>query len=405
LGSSQGNNISYFWEGPAGGIISGADAISATVQLPGLYSLIVVNEGNGCSNVATALVMQNITAPTVNLPEEVFLSCLELTALIQPIEVSQGSNFNYEWSTPDGNIVQVQNLVNALVDEEGRYFLQVSDNTNGCVSTDSVPVGPPQPLAGAVLDIQNPCWGDSDGSIVVTQLLGGRGPFTFTLTGGPFPVTGFGAFGGLRAGTYHLTIQDANRCEWDTAIVVAPLNQIVVDLGPDITILLGEDVRLEAQVNLNPAAIASFSWTPTEGLSCTDCYDPLIVQPLDNLSYAFTVIDTNGCSGSDFIHIYVDKRPPVFIPNIFSPNGDGINDRFMIFAGDAVKRIKQLKIFDRWGNMVFKIDDFLPNDPQFGWDGRFNGQMMNNAVFVYYTVVELINGKEVVLKGDVTLAK
>lgn len=404
MGSSEGSNISYSWQGPAGGIVSGQNTLTPSVQLPGVYILTVVNEGNGCSNTASAQVMQDIAAPVVNLPEEVFLSCITLTALIQPVEVSQGNNFSYNWSTLDGNIVQVQNQVNALVDEEGMYFLEVSDNQNGCVSIDSVPVGAPRPPFGVTLNITNTCYGESTGSIVVAEVAGGVGPFSYTLSGGPFPVTGLGAFGGLSEGAYGLRLVDANGCQWDTTIVITQLNQIVVDLGPDITILLGESTRLEAQVNLDPGAIASYSWNPEEGLSCTDCYNPLI-SPLDNVSYLFEVIDTNGCHASDFIHIYVDKRPPVFIPNIFSPNGDGINDVFMIFAGDAVKSIKLLRIFDRWGDMVFEIEDFLPNDPQFGWDGRFKGRMMNNAVFVYYTVVELINGDEVVLKGDVTLAK
>lgn len=157
-------------------------------------------------------------------------------------------------------------------------------------------------------------------------------------------------------------------------------------------------------MSLTLGQIDWFTWNPTDWLSCTDCFDPYTF-PLNTITYTFTVVDTNGCAAADTIQLFVDERPDVFIPNIFSPNGDGENDVFMIFAGPGVKRIKELLIFDRWGEKVFEINDFLPNDPYYGWDGVFRGDPMDPAVFVYYTIVELINGTEVLLEGGVTLIR
>jgi gliding motility-associated-like protein len=94
----------------------------------------------------------------------------------------------------------------------------------------------------------------------------------------------------------------------------------------------------------------------------------------------------------------------VYIPNVFSPNGDDKNDIVTVYADENVRRVVYLEIFDRWGNMVFKASDFPPNDPAFGWDGTFRNIPMNPAVFAYVAKVELINGVQVPYK-DITLIR
>jgi gliding motility-associated-like protein len=101
----------------------------------------------------------------------------------------------------------------------------------------------------------------------------------------------------------------------------------------------------------------------------------------------------------------VDLHPEVYIPNVFSPNGDGKNDWVTVFANDRIKKVVYLEIFDRWGNNVFKATNFLPNDPLLGWDGTFRGLPMNPAVFAYVAVVELVNGDQIPFKGDITLLR
>jgi gliding motility-associated-like protein len=102
----------------------------------------------------------------------------------------------------------------------------------------------------------------------------------------------------------------------------------------------------------------------------------------------------------------VDKELNIYIPNVFSPDDDGHNDIFMIFADDkSVVKIKSFQIFDRWGDLVFEDYDFLPNDPAHGWDGSLRGQDMNPAVFVWYAKIELVDGREVLFEGDVTLQR
>jgi gliding motility-associated-like protein len=94
-----------------------------------------------------------------------------------------------------------------------------------------------------------------------------------------------------------------------------------------------------------------------------------------------------------------------FAPDAFSPNGDGNNDRYTIFAAPAIKEIRALHIFDRWGNLVFSRLNFPPNDPMLGWDGTFEGKRLNPAVFVVMAEIVLPDGRSELYKGELTLLR
>ena len=117
------------------------------------------------------------------------------------------------------------------------------------------------------------------------------------------------------------------------------------------------------------------------------------------------MVDSNECTASDDVAIIVNKERNVFIPNAFTPNGDGVNDILHVFGDPSVSNINIFTIYDRWGEALFTVENAMPNDPTFGWDGQFKGKEMNSAVFVYYAEVSFIDGEEKVLKGSVTLLR
>ena len=134
---------------------------------------------------------------------------------------------------------------------------------------------------------------------------------------------------------------------------------------------------------------------------------PFVIEPLEDTEYTFTVIDENGCTATAQVLVEVDKNRNVYIPNVFSPNGDGFNDEFRIFACTGVEDINFVRIYDRWGELIYEDDD-LPPDCIGGsqlWDGRFNGKTMNPAVFVYIIEVEFIDGITLLYRGDLTLLR
>ena len=140
-------------------------------------------------------------------------------------------------------------------------------------------------------------------------------------------------------------------------------------------------------------------------MSCIDCLNP-IVSIQDPTIYELTVETTNGCIERTFVNVLVDKSADLFIPNIFSPNTDGENEIFMIYANSRnINEIQSFEVFDRWGEKVFEQFNFQPNDPVHGWDGTLRGEELDPAVFVYYARVEMIDGRIEFYEGDVFLSK
>ncbi|HEY3384920.1 MAG TPA: T9SS type B sorting domain-containing protein, partial [Saprospiraceae bacterium] len=119
-----------------------------------------------------------------------------------------------------------------------------------------------------------------------------------------------------------------------------------------------------------------------------------------------TLYDVNGCTATDEMLIFVNKERRVYIPNVFSPNGDGINDIFYVFGDeDQITTVKKFVIYDRWGEMMHEATDFNPNDQGRGWDGKFNDEFMNPGVFVFAAEVEFIDGITKLYTGSVTLMR
>ena len=115
------------------------------------------------------------------------------------------------------------------------------------------------------------------------------------------------------------------------------------------------------------------------------------------------IIDNNGCDASATINFLVNSNPQVYVPTAFSPNNDGFNDRITIFAKNSVQQIRTFRVFNRWGSLVYEKENFAPNDESLGWDGRFDRQKLTPQVFIYFAEVEMINGEEIILKGDFAL--
>jgi gliding motility-associated-like protein len=117
------------------------------------------------------------------------------------------------------------------------------------------------------------------------------------------------------------------------------------------------------------------------------------------------VTDLFGCTAADGVTVLIDKRRPVFVPNVFSPNNDGLNDLFSVFAGPSVTVVKSFLVFNRWGETVYEYYDFEPNNPALGWDGRHRDKTLDPAVFTWFAEIEFIDGEVELFEGDVVLMR
>ena len=184
--------------------------------------------------------------------------------------------------------------------------------------------------------------------------------------------------------------------------MVSEPDPLTVDLGEDLEVGLGDSVRLNPTVNAL-APIDNYIWTPVDDLSCVNCANP-IVRPFETRTYNLTVVDQDGCEGMDDIMIAVNKARRVYIPNGFTPNRDGLNEKWQVHTSFGVNQILSTHLFDRWGNLVFEDGaDPAGPDGSRGWDGVFDGTLMNPGVYVYMVKVEFIDGVVFTYRGNVTM--
>jgi gliding motility-associated-like protein len=144
-----------------------------------------------------------------------------------------------------------------------------------------------------------------------------------------------------------------------------------------------------------------YTWSPADYLSTTKGTNA-VTTPKNTIVYTYTISDSYGCSGTDTVLITVldviCEEPYVFVPNAFSPNGDGLND-ILYVRGRVLEKV-EFAVYDRWGEKVFET-----KDKNTGWDGVFRGKRCEPGVYVYYLDAVCIGGEHYLLKGNITLIR
>ena len=402
-GSQQGTSIGYNWSTADGRILSGGNTLAPIVDEPGTYTLTVVDNSNGCASTDVVVVTQDVDVPFAEAGPGQQIDCLHPSAPLDGSGSSAGSRFTQQWAFGQpGNIVG--SGLEHTATAPGTYFIIVTDTENGCTNTDAVEVSQNAAApSGINLALDRPtCFGDSDGSMIISGVVGGTPPYMYSFDGQP--LSSQSAFFNLTAGNYTILVQDAIGCELVLEAVLEDGNDLTVNLGDDQPVGLGEEVTLDPIVSIGEDEIASVNWNAADSLSCDGCLRPTVL-PTTSGSYFIEVVDENGCVATDQMFILLNKRHNLYVPNVFSPNEDGRNDKFYPFGGTEITNIRSFLVFNRWGESVFEVYNFPPNNPDYGWDGTFRGELYNSAVFAWFAEVEFVDGVVQVFKGDVVLMR
>ncbi len=351
---------------------------------------------NGCDSVIivnTNLIPSNIKYTLNRLKS---ISCAGFSdGSIELKSITGGTpQYKINWSTGDTSSL-LKNL------KIGIYRLTLTDS-EGCIQSDTVIIGEPLPLSIEATSIPPKCFNNEIGAIQIMELKGGSSPYSLFLDGtnrvfNTIPFT----LSNIKVGNYTLKLTDKNNCTVDTTIQIKTGRDLIIELGSSVTVNQGDSVTLNAFSNF---PLQSIKWVSNDSNICKTCL-PITVSPLKTTAYNLVVKDSLGCQSSDNITVFINKQERVFIPTSFSPNDDGINDVFMIYTGKNVKTVKSFQIFNRWGNLVFESSNFLPTDATQSWDGTFNGKPLPSDVFVYYAIIEFVDGKTATFQGDVTLMR
>ncbi len=332
----------------------------------------------------------------------------ELAIAINPIDVScfgagdgrietqvTGGVGNYIYSWSDG---QIGSLAIGL--EPGDYTVNVADG-NGCSIDDNASIMEPEALEAMLESVQDVlCFGETNGAITV-GVNGGTFPYSYSLDGVLFQ--SFSTLGDLTAGGYTVIVRDDRGCEAEVAANIEEPGEFSVSISADKEVAdLGFPVNLHANANIGNGGII-FQWSPLDStLNCNNC-SSIEVTPPGSTTYTVLAINSDNCTATASLDIAVTLNRPIFIPNAFSPNGDGNNDKFFIHTTPAVRKISKLLVFDRFGSLVYEAFNILPGDQLTGWDGSYNGTQLRYGVFVVVAEVEFIDGETILYETDVTL--
>lgn len=395
VGGTQGNGYSYQW------ISTGTQGPVASNLCAG-NQLVEITDGNDC------VFMDSIQ---IQEPDSLQLALNQFVTFNPPCNASdQGSigvvytggnpgPVSYSWTNDVSNKAIATDLA------AGFYGITVTD-INGCTDTVSITLTEPTPIEiewSQPLD--PPCFGDQT-CITVDNVTGGGGPeYRFNINNGPLNPIDTCIY--VFAGVYSVKVYDMNACSGEIEVIINQPPEMTVSLGPDIEVELGDSTRI-LKANINAVnQIVSIDWDPLIDIKCIspDC-STVYVYPNQVTVYTVTVMDENGCIAEDEIEVRIDDNRNIFIPNVFTPNGDGINDYFQIFTGSGVESVNYLYVFDRWGNQMFSAKDLdLNPGGTIGWNGSYLGRNVNPGVYTYVSEIQFIDGVTLRYRGSVTLIK
>ncbi|NJC25533.1 gliding motility-associated C-terminal domain-containing protein [Neolewinella antarctica] len=224
------------------------------------------------------------------------------------------------------------------------------------------------------------CFDVKDGAVVLLTVAGAADPVRFDLD----TLSGQRAFIDLAGGVYDYVVSDRYGCAAAGAVELATPVPFQVDIGPNQTINLGQEVRVSVQSNYD---IATYTYDPA-AVDCEPSCASLTLRPTETLLLRLGALSPQNCVARDSTLITVLKIRDVYIPTSFSPNGDGFNDVFTVLSDETrVSSVASLRVFDRWGSQVFDGINLTVNDLGNGWDGSVGGQAAPVGVYSYVAEV------------------
>jgi gliding motility-associated-like protein len=365
----------YLWNfgDPASGSQNTATTASPehTFSGPGRYTIRMAVQSGTAAPVTTT---REVTILDLSLQQTGPIRCQgDKTASIRA-DVSLAGNYTYQWNTQPPQTGPIATGLGS-----GRYTVQVTGD-GACTAQDFVVVEEPEKLR-VDTSYQHPVCGGANGSARLT-VSGGTGAYTYIWQPGTSTTS---VATGLAPGIYRAEVRDAAGCTAEATFTLLNRSDYSISLGADTTICNGQ------QVVLNPGNHSSYSWqdgstSPTYTVTTTGVY-------------WVTTTDSRVCTASDTVRITVDCSD-LYFPTAFTPDGDGKNDGFGPLGNLAAVREYQLRIFNRWGQLIFQSAN-----PAQRWNGRLQGSQPATGAFVWVASYRLPGQPLLQRKGTFTLIR
>lgn len=378
----------YQWDATA----NNQSTQNATNLTAGTYS-VTATDINGCT-ATTTVTLNEPDLLVVNIASTDVL-CFGANDGTATAQVTGGTeDYNYSWSN---NTTLNSSVISNL--PPGNYTINILD-VNSCNATASFSITEPPLLETDTSTLPATCYETSDGFASISAT-GGFGQYTYTWS--DYGITS-NSFNGFLRGTYYVTVTDENGCTSEETVFIGsppPTSVNATTVGIDSITYFGDTVQLNATnttIDFPENIGVTFIWTPDEYLSCNSCSNPLS-YPVYTTTYTVTMIDDRGCVATDEVVVNINPQDKVlYVPNAFTPNGDGTNDIFYFYT--AGSKEVDFSVFNRWGEKIFQ--SFSVDR---GWDGYYKNELMNPGVYVFHVSVIYQDGDKKNAKGSVTLIR
>lgn len=295
-----------------------------------------------------------------------------------------GGQVPYQISWEDGQTARSRSGLSA-----GSYSVSVLDQA-GCMQTKTIEIIEIEPVLYDLDWSDESCLGEEDGEIRLEPLQGG---LSFSLGGGSFQSAG--TFSGLSAGTYELVIRNQEACTDVIEVLISAPPETLLEVPERLDLVKGDTSLLLITGEVD--SIIAVTWVPSSGLSCSDCLMPLIFAR-EAIVYEMKATDVNGCLITATVEVRVEEAPAVDPPTAFSPNGDGVNDKFVIPGLDQFPEA-ELIVVNRWGGVVYQAKPYQ-ND----WGGQnLNNKPLSEGTYYYLLYLDVAKGK--MITGNIALIR
>jgi len=300
----------------------------------------------------------------------------------------------YQWYF-EGNKIP-ETVPSIEVDQSGAYAVDISTRLNGDTQvTQQTFVVEIEEVKIEEVAITNTSCNESNGALAV-KVNSDRG-IRYAINGGSFQEENF--FGNLTAGTYTVAIQDSLNCGDSREVIVASSIPLVIETIESSPATCGA---------ANGSIVYEISGGTGQVLALIDTDTVQVGPSFEDLTqgeYTLTFIDETGCTITSTMSVSAAKCP-IYIPNVFSPNDDGLNDLFQIVAETRLNaKVNRYVIFDRWGGQLFEAHDFFVNSSAPWWDGTFDNRAVGVGTYLYWIEVEFENGGKQVFQGELSVLR
>ncbi len=386
--------------------LNGEQDLVLEVDEGGMYYLQLSNLANGCVELDSIFVVQDQGLPLIEAGSDDYIKCYEDNYMLNGSLFEDIDDYTVAWYNYGTNVALTENILNPIITDTGIYLLHVVNNINYCETYDTVQITKDPNLIKSV-DIfsDDPlCYLDENGIIVIQDVETEGTGLEYFFNGVQSPDGNI--LDNQVGGEFEISIRNAEGCSFDTLISLIDPYVLSLDLNTSAeeTINLGDSLTIQAITNILPEDIANIEWSNPETHTRPNELTTTIF-PYSRTSYEIIVTDENGCVVSSSLTVYVTEEIYLYFPNIFSLEPGSQNTEFIIHGDRQVEKITQFEIFDRWGNRVFRNQDFRPGEVGSGWDGYFDGVEASTGVYMYRVEALLKNGKQKFFIGDVTLVK